>query len=483
MSLSSATDPVRSASDPAAWRANGLALLPLSLAGLLPLWQVALLCGVYALGVRSAGWAQGRLLLGVLVVAGGSALEAGTVLRGTQAEVISLAASALLGLAAVALLHLGASRIESGHRSGLVVPLVLGLLAPQPLLLPALVGGALARPAEDDRPAAWHVAPGAAAWRWPLAVLVAVMLVALLLPRGPSVWANLTRHPESVATTTFTAEVPPEPAQTPPDRPRTTLKTAVAATPLRMTLDRSTLPLELILVAAVALGITMLWRARPRAGGKPPTLVERLMALGLVIGGLVGLGSALLLSLSSAGAGGVARRVQQGGGVASGSPAAGLPEAARTIDLSVLMNVMVALSVLFIAGLTVAAFLARRDEPQEEGPELELDHDGQSLDPIVPAAPLHRVRRAWRAAEAALEATGRSRLPAESPLTYAARLGRDAPLLRLPLAALARAYAPVRYGAQVSDAGAGTAERALTELRVIIPTLPPPRPDTLKGTP
>ncbi|THF87970.1 DUF4129 domain-containing protein [Deinococcus sp. KSM4-11] len=483
MSLPAATDPARSGSDPAQWRPYGLALLPLCLAGLLPSVQVALLCGVYALGVRSAEWVHGRLLLGVLVVAGGSALQAGSVLHGSQSELIGLAASALLGLIAVILLHLGATRIEAGHRSGLLVPLGLGLLAPQALLLPALAGGALARPTEDDRPAAWHVAPGAAAWRWPVMGLLGVTLLMALLPRGPSVWAMVTRHLEPVPTAGAPVQVPPPAAEPVLDRPRTTLNPSVAQTPLQITLDHSMLPLELVLMAAVGLGISLLWRARPRAVGVPPTLVERLMAIGLIVGGLVGLGAALLLSISSGGGGGAVGSVAVRGGSALGSQVPSLNVPVRTLDLSLLMNVMVAVSVLLLAGLTVAAFLARRDEAPDDLPELSLEDAAESLEPGRPAAPLHRVRRAWRAAEAALEATGRSRLPAESPLSYAARLGRDAPLLRAPLAALARVYAPVRYGAQVSETGAGTAERALTELRVIIPTLPPPRPADAKGTP
>ncbi|MCD0171703.1 hypothetical protein, partial [Deinococcus sp. 23YEL01] len=44
------------------WTAFGLALLPLCLAGLLPFWAVAALCGLFALGVRWPAWAQARVL-------------------------------------------------------------------------------------------------------------------------------------------------------------------------------------------------------------------------------------------------------------------------------------------------------------------------------------------------------------------------------------------------------------------------------------
>ncbi|GHF34519.1 hypothetical protein HNQ07_000121 [Deinococcus metalli] len=468
--------------DTAGWRAYGLALLPLSLAGLLPPAQVALLCGVYALGVRWPEWVQGRLLLGVLAVAGGALLAAPGALSGPSEGVIRLATSTLLGLLAVSLLHVGASRLESGHRSGLLAPLGLGLLAPQALLLPALVGGALARRADDDRPAAWHVAPGPAAWRWPLAVAVVLTAVLALLPRGPSLWDTLVR-PGATALAGGPAR-PQDPLPPSPERPPTTLKTGVTGPPILLTLNRPVLPLELILIAGVVLGASILWRARPRAGGVPPTLVERLMALGLIVGGVVGLASAVLLSRSpdGGGAGSAARSSEEmTGGLLTRAPSFDAP--VRTFDFSGVVNVAVALSVLLLAGLTLAAFLARRAEPDPE--PLGLDHpdDDVPATPGVPAPPLHRVRRAWRAAEAALDATGRPRLPAESPLAYAARLGRDTPLLSAPLAALARVYAPVRYGAQVTDAGAGTAERALTELRVMIPTLPPPRPPDARGHP
>ncbi|MFD1730702.1 hypothetical protein ACFSC4_05875 [Deinococcus malanensis] len=51
------------------WRAYGLALLPLALLGIMPVWTCLALCLVYALGVRSPMWAQLRLMLTLLLTA------------------------------------------------------------------------------------------------------------------------------------------------------------------------------------------------------------------------------------------------------------------------------------------------------------------------------------------------------------------------------------------------------------------------------
>ncbi|WP_412028603.1 DUF4129 domain-containing protein [Deinococcus yunweiensis] len=463
--------------DVAGWRPYGLALLPLALAGALPAWQVAALCAVYALGVRWPEWVQGRLLLGVLVVAGGAALAVPGVLGGPPEGVVGLAASSLLGLLAVGLLHLGAVQIEAGHRSGLLITLGLGLLAPQALLLPALVGGAVARPAEDDRPAAWHVAPGPAAWRWVGAVLVGVTLAVALLPRGPSVWAALTRPPEPVVAAAEPA--PDTPADEVPATPSGRAETASPARPappLRLTVNAPLLPMELVLGAGVLLGAAVLWRSRPRAGGTPATLVEKLMALGLIVGGVVGLGAVFVLTASSGSGGGGAAGGARSGATGGPPGSVGWDTPGRTLDLTGLLNVLVILSVLLLVGLAVAAFLARQDDAGVPDDEPPVPDDPEPGERMPAPAPLHRVRRAWQAAESALVATGRARGAAESPQAYAARVGRDVPVLAQPLADLVRVYAPVRYGGDVTDAGAGVAERALTDLRVLIPSLPSVHP-------
>lgn len=472
-----ATDGSPPPTDVAGWRPYGLALLPLALTGALPAWQVAALCAVYALGVRWPEWVQGRLLLGVLVVAGGAVLAVPGVLGGPPEDVVRLAVSSLLGLLSVGLLHLGAARIEEGHRSGLLVPLGLGLLAPQALLLPALVGGAVARPAEDDRPAAWHVAPGPAAWRWAGAVLVGVTLAAAVLPRGPSVWEALTRPPQPVVAAEFAPDSPAAPAPATPSGRAETASPARPAPPLRLTVNAPLLPMELVLGAGVLLGGVVLWRSRPRAGGTPATLVEKLMALGLIVGGVVGLGAAFLLTASSASGGGGAAPGGATSGATGGPPGSfGWDTPGRALDLTGLLNVLVILSVLLLVGLAVAAFLARQDDSGVPDDALPVPDRPVPGDMVPAPVPLHRVRRAWQAAESALAATGRTRGAAESPQAYASRVGRDVPVLAQPLADLVRVYAPVRYGGDVTDAGAGVAERALTDLRVLIPSLPSVHP-------
>jgi transglutaminase-like putative cysteine protease len=68
--------------------------------------------------------------------------------------------------------------------------------------------------------------------------------------------------------------------------------------------------------------------------------------------------------------------------------------------------------------------------------------------------PLRRdaLARTWLRLETALAKTGFPRASHEGPLAYAERVGAAAPALALPLTAIARRYATLRYGAaQVSD--------------------------------
>ncbi|MXV19821.1 hypothetical protein, partial [Deinococcus xianganensis] len=122
--------------------AYGLALLPLGLAGLLPLWGAALLCGLFALGVRFPVWAQARVLGTQLIIGLSVAAQVPAALAQPRQLLVLAGTYLLLSLSGFAL-GAGAHALEDGRRRGLLA-LLPGLLAPQPGLILALAGGALA---------------------------------------------------------------------------------------------------------------------------------------------------------------------------------------------------------------------------------------------------------------------------------------------------------------------------------------------------
>ncbi|PNY80319.1 DUF4129 domain-containing protein [Deinococcus koreensis] len=434
----------------------------------MPLWQVGALCALYALGVRAAEWAAGRLLLSLLVVSLGFFVALPGTLEAGPGPLLRAALALVLQMLLAVAMHLGAQSTENGGRAGLLVPLGLGLLAPQPLLLLALAGGALARPGADDRPVAWRVAPGGAAWRWGLAAL-ALTLSALLLPRQPSLWAGwfgpaAPSAPRPSVPAPPPPPLPPPAAPTPPDSP---LLEAVRGSPeIRLPFQLggqvAALPLELFLLVGLALVAALgylQWRLWARTGHRP-TLVERLMVLGLLLTGLAWLAASLLLSGSGAGGG------QQVATSAPPPPGNALREllnrvtSERIIDVGPLFTVLLILSLLLLVGMVILALRLGQALRPAAAPDAEVP-----AGPERAAEPLHRVRRAWQQAEAALRATGQGRAESETPAGYAARLGRQFPALAGPLQVLSAAYGPVRYGGRITDDEADVAEAALADLR------------------
>ncbi|GGS24621.1 DUF4129 domain-containing protein [Deinococcus knuensis] len=469
------------------WTAYGLALLPLCLAGLLPVWGTALLCALFAAGVRWPAWAQGRVLITQLIVTLSMlsllpAALAGADASGGPAGLVPLALRALLlslgGLALCA----AAAATEEGRRRALLVPLLLGLLAPQAGLLLALVGGALARPGPDTnlRGNARPSVAGARRW-WPvMAAGLGALLLALLLPVG-NVFT-----PVAAGTGQSAPPLPPAtPERTPaapaaPGQPPALLRPFQV--PVQLNLGSPGVASELILpVALMGLLATLgLFRRTGPARGRPPHPAEVLLLSGLFA--MAALWFAAALTLYIQGTGGVTEPAAAASPPPGpqGTPVASAPPAARVLDLSRLTTLLSWGTLLGTALFTAALWWLRRRAYE---PQAAPDTDAPPpAPPYVPPEPLHRVREAYRAAQTALSGAGLDRAPAETPAGHAARLTARHPALSGPLATLTAAYEPVRYGGRVTDDDAQQAEQAALALRDLLPTLPDsdltPRKDT-----
>ncbi|WP_221088458.1 DUF4129 domain-containing protein [Deinococcus aquaedulcis] len=448
----------------------GVALLPLCLAGALPWWVVAALVALLALGVRWPVWSQGRVLLTQLVL-GVWLLTAVPGAQGQPGAMIALGAQyLLLSLLGFALIW-GVNTLEDGQRRGLLAPLLTGLIFPQPLVLVALAGGALARP---GRHTASAPLPERRAW-WGLlgGGLLGVTLLAALLPPTPPLWTAI-RLPTETPGPRAADQVQPtfrEQAQPPAGAGGSTVTEAPT---VMMDLGELGLPGELTLLGGL-LCLVAAWRVlqgRAQRRG-PPHPAEVAMVLGLVVLALAWWVAGGLLFLGSGGGGGPPGSQGQealeglGRGVSEDAQAT-----MRLVAIPALMKVLVWLTALLFLG--VGLWLLRLK--LRPGPALPADPNEAEVGVagISPAAPLHRVRRAYREASAALAAAGLGRAPAETPASYAARLGAAHPALAAPLHTLTAAYEPVRYGGHLTDDDASAAEAAARTIQILAPTLPPP---------
>ncbi|MFW8625350.1 DUF4129 domain-containing protein [Deinococcus sp. ME38] len=465
------------------WTAFGLALLPLCLAGLLPLWTAAALCGLFALGVRWPAWAQARVL-GTQLLIGLGLLSGLPGSLGDGAALVRLAGLYLLASLGGFALSAAAHALEDGRRRALLVPLALGLIAPQVGVPLALLGGALARPGPDARRA--PLTPPEHTRRWWGALALAalpLLLLALLLPApaaGPG-----SRNVAGPAPVSGAAPDAPTPGPGPSSGPSSGTGPAGAPLlqpfqpPVTLNLGQSGLPVELmllggLLLAGAALGVPALRRTR----GQPPHPAEWLIVAGLLLTGLLWVVAAVLLYLGESGGSAAllpAARETQGRPGAGGGPASG--DAARVIDLSWLLPTLVWATLALVLALAGALLWLRRQGAPD--PALPADLPQAPADVPAPQAATHRVREAYRAAQAALGAAGWPRAAAETPAAYAARLGALHPPLAAPLATLTAAYEPVRYGGRLTDEDAAQAEQAADLLTRTLPTLPPaPTEDT-----
>ncbi|MFB9992402.1 DUF4129 domain-containing protein [Deinococcus oregonensis] len=463
----------------APWQAYGAALLPLALLGVLPVWACLLLSLVFGLGVRFPLWREGRLLISFLIVGGailGHLLGLGGLSAALRSSVLSnllvLYLAALLGVAA---LYWGAALLEEGRRRGLLLVLAVGLVSPQPLLLLALVGGALMRPGQDDRRPGWLDQEGAgwtlklAAW---LALPVALALaLAFAFPRPAPLW-NASPLPSAEAQTESEV-LPPDPGST-ASASGSTQPSRPPAAPRPRLIAEDVIPApppELLAVAGilVVLALFFLLRVIPARRGRPATLVEWLMGAGLVLTMILAVVLAFGSSTGGSGGGLVPAQGAESGAAGADAP---LPTAQERRLTSFLNLVLWGALLFYVAvfALLVHTALSLRGARRDAQPALPTEAAAPG------AAALHRVRVAYRNAEAALTDSGRGRANHETPDGYAARLSAEVPTLAGPLNLLAHVYAPVRYGGSVSEADADAAETAEQELRAELLTLPPITP-------
>ncbi|WP_162485423.1 DUF4129 domain-containing protein [Deinococcus deserti] len=463
------------------WRAYGLALLPLALLGIMPVWSCLTLCVVYALGVRSPVWATLRLTLTLLVTAVTAIVSVPAAFQSGLASLVVLAVSYIVWTLAGVFLNLGAQTLQEGARRGIWPVLAAGLVAPQPLLLLALVGGLAARPGPDDRRSDRVL--DRRVWSWTLAVLVAGVLISALLPQANSSWLTSRMAGNETVRSPDTLGGPRQTAEPVHSGNRSAGTEGVITKPLEVQIDASRLltPLTFLLVAGALLlpGLALLLRLTLRGSGQRRHPAEVLIAMTLILTGVVWLVVAALLN--------------SGGSSAMGMDGMNLIEklmrmpdaltpatATRSLELTPLVQLQIWLALALTTLLLVALFHRLR-----RGFALPAPHNSAVTDPgTVPATSvqqeaLHRVRIAYRNAEAALTASGRGRSPAETPAGYAARLGARDPVLADALTTLASAYGPVRYGGRVTDDNADQAEAAVAELTRALSTLPQLGPDDL----
>ncbi|WP_135229290.1 DUF4129 domain-containing protein [Deinococcus fonticola] len=454
-----------------ALRRFGVAALPLALAGILPWWALLLLCLVFGASAASERGGEARLLLGLLVVGAAVLPEVLRILSaGTGALDLyrQVRWEYLLALLNVALLHWAANMLAGGSRKGLLLTAGVALMAPHPLSVVALAGGALFRESPDDRPL-YREPEGPAAetnhrlyGAWLVAGLVAVLGFSFLLPRG-----------NGGATQAPVAQSSPLPQQPPVKREEPTQGAAAEATGgkaggVAYTLEKSRgfsmPPLELPLLLGALLLLALGYRLLGLRGGqrRKPTLLELLMAAAIL------LNVALFFIFSSSPDAGVPA-VDGASGGDLGSALKLRKEAFEQIR-SVPM-VMDAVSLFFwivLAIQAVVVVLAVRwalRQPQEKNLELEPQEATADSMP-VPADALsgHRVRLAYRSALEALTQHGWARLGSETPARYAARVSAAQAAFAPALGLLTALYQPVRYGGRVSEHDAAQAEQAAREL-------------------
>lgn len=466
---------------PLHWRRGLLALLPLAFLGFMPLAMCLGLGAVILLGLRFPAWESGRLLLLLLVVALGALLQLPGAWGQGFGALVGLGSAYLLYLGAALLLNLALIPLEENRRRGLLLVLLPGLLAPQWGLVPALLGGLLGREGPDDRLARWQAPLSRRVWGGVAAAAAALTLLGALLPQTQMRFQEVpTRQTAPVPV----REGPSEPDAQPDEAQTRAPSSRSAGPPFVVEVDEKRLsvpPFEvLVLLSALPLLVLIVLerRFRTRTRARPPTLLERLMVLGLVLSCVLTLAAALLMQRGGSaadlqsslerltGAGREARELSPEGAV-------------RSIEGTGFVNSF-SWGLALLLALTAALLFFRWRGPTDRLAASGAEARGAAEGTAVPAPALHRIRLAYRQAEDALHAAGQPRTPAETPAGYAARLGTDFPDLQAPLQTLTRAYEPVRYGGRVTDEDADSAAAAAARITELAPALSVPEP---KGTP
>ena len=205
----------------------------------------------------------------------------------------------------------------------------------------------------------------------------------------------------------------------------------------------------------------LLLHARRKADARRSTWTE-------YVGVAAILGTLLMVAVygigAGAGGGGTQTTPGQVGAATGHAAAAAMRHASPfSLNLALILNVGSVLATLLFAAMALVLFLSLRAQ-RAEGADVVPD-EADPLHGGPPLAALHRVRAAWREAEAALTLAGLARRPSQTPEEYAAALAQQLPGAANDLHTLTRLYLPVRYGGMLSDQDADTAEAAARQIR------------------
>jgi len=427
----------------------------------------------------------------VLPLLGGVPTDGLTALLGYAALFLPVVGLAVLLHVALGLLELGRSG-GAAWLSLALLPGVLGL-APSPVFglaaglgvgLLALALTALGSSGPEERPARRLTGSGRAVWNAALigGVLAGVLALATLaLPSAAPGGAGA--EPGGTPVTRAQESGPATPAEEAAGASRGAGSQVVRVPPA----GQGQLPgADLVLLGSLLLlmsVIFVLWKV-----GAPRFQARRFRFEWWEVAALVGMGllGALLLAygLASQGAGGLPGTE---GLPPNGSEAAGQSTTVKEdsdLDLRLIgwLNGAAFAAALLLAAAVFWLGLRLRRRTGKADPEADPEDD-----PASTASPeaLHRVRLAYRAAQANLTAAGLGRASAETPAEHAARAGLALPDLAAPLGSLVAAYAPVRYGGRVTDDDAEQAEAAAREIGTLSAgyTPPPSAPSPESETP
>ncbi|ADV67965.1 DUF4129 domain-containing protein [Deinococcus maricopensis] len=437
------------------------ALLPWVMLGALPAWvcaafAVALAVSAWSRAVRTRSneWALPLLVAGLLAF--------------TRApDVLGVATTALVYGVVAVLLGVASEALREGAPSGGWVLAALFLWAPSaPGLAAFLLVLALRDGPEGRATRAW---PGWRAWGMVAVGAAALALATAFLPRADGWGARLADAASPLARTA------------PPNRPpgavlggglgaRQGARGTPAAPAPRARAEPDAAVQTAVTLLALGMALVLLalrWRTRGRAEGEGGrhwsdyalAAGAALMAASLLV---YAFGSrATPPSTSTLAPSQTPPRVNA---PARPAPApAPRPPVARAP--SVPTWPFVGLSVLAFGVLVAVATLVLRTRaasPEGAAPE------GAAGEGDAAEHRLHRVRAAYRRAEAALTRAGWSRAPHETPGAYLRRVAEVHPDLADALRTLGAAYDPVRYGGMVTEADADAAEGAAraTELKM-----------------
>ncbi|MCY1702636.1 DUF4129 domain-containing protein [Deinococcus sp. SL84] len=474
------------------WRIVAFAALPLVLAGMLPLPALLGLMAVFALTAREELLPL-RPQLSLLVLAVNLLVTLWLAVQaGDQRSMVGAFFVGLVQMLAAWLAVQAAERAEDARGRGWLWLLPAFVLAPHPLGLLSLGAAALLRRSADDRalPSRWQSpedGQGAgyeqrpehvrARWLWLPVAAVLALLAGLLLPRA-SLWEQAVAYmsvTEQVTVVDNSARpaAPEAPTSGAPGQAEPPVPPLDSPAPgFNHNLSRAALGyLDLIsvgvMLAFILYALTQLRRQLRRPGAPPnwrqvwPLLALLALPLSLLAVILAAQFQALdvtvvdgqhppaLLPPANPLVAAAQRVTQALAGTPLGNP--------NLYDVLFLL-----LGSLFLLALLawVWQLLTARSRPtfayedtREAGPAV-------TSAPVPDLTPLHRVRAAYARTETHLAAAGLHRRASETPAEYLRRAASRWPNLSAPLAALGRAYAPVRYGGGVSDTQADTAEAA-----------------------